>query len=128
RRVVVSASCAAVILLVAAGERRASGSLEEERQALVRVYERERQSTAIINQERAKQAKRERLARYYTAARNLTAQQIAGLEANIEKSSDEFDTRMKVEAFYSLLAAKPEAIDPAIIVARRRHVLWLIRF
>ena len=128
RKVIVAASCAAVILLVAACERRASGSLEEELQALVRVYGAERENAARMNQERAKQAKREQLDRYYTGARSLTVQQVAELESNVDKSPDEFDTRMRLVAFYSLAAAKPEAIDLASIAARRKHVLWLIRF
>jgi beta-lactamase regulating signal transducer with metallopeptidase domain len=56
-------------------------------------------------------------------ARRMTPEQVAALEAVVVKTPDDREAREKLLLYYSDFERK---LDPAAIVARRAHVLWMI--
>jgi len=53
---------------------------------------------------------------------------LSELESRLEKHRDDYDSRLKLLFFYSgPFAAQREKPSPAVITARRKHILWLIR-
>jgi beta-lactamase regulating signal transducer with metallopeptidase domain len=73
----------------------------------------------------------ERIAKYIAAtefdeaAKALTAQQAATLEASLQKNPEDAETRRKLQLFYQYSGQKTVGWNETL-AARRRHILWLI--
>jgi hypothetical protein len=59
------------------------------------------------------------------AAKALTAQQVAALEASLQKNPEDAETRRKLQIFYQFSGQKTVGWNETV-AARRRHILWLI--
>jgi beta-lactamase regulating signal transducer with metallopeptidase domain len=80
------------------------------------------------NVEFAKQRAQQKADRDADAAlRAMTPRQVAALEAAVAANPEELDARRKLLAFYGPdTSGKRRPTEDEIIVARRRHILWLI--
>ena len=108
RRLTVAASCAAAIV-VAVACRQEQGNVPPLRE-----------NPEIAAQERASQ---ERTA-FYQSARDMTAEQAAALERELERDPENTLTREKLLTYYTWTGRNTQPWNENV-AARRRHALWL---
>jgi hypothetical protein len=99
--------CAAAIVVVPACRRRETGPLKKDPAGAARLTQQE--------------ADRQ----FTDAARALTAEEAAELDALVTKNPEDIASTRKLLTFYQLSGQRVMGLD-AMVAARRRHLLWLI--
>jgi len=111
RKVILGVTCGTAILAVAACRQPSSPPLPLQ------------QDPGVGEERDRSKAERE----FYRAAREMTPQQVAELEALLKRTSEDLVSRRTLLIFYwSALSGEKEPGDEQRIAARQGHILWLI--
>ncbi len=111
RKVILSVTCGAAILAVAACRRPPAPPPPLQ------------QDAGVSEEQDRSRAERE----FYRAAREMTPQQLADLEALLKRNAEDLVSRRRLLIFYwSALSGEKAPGDEQRITSRRAHILWLI--